>query len=264
MGSKRQDYKSYDELLTNIIKNNNIKTIVEPFCGSGITSAYLYDTFGNTLQYHLNDIDTNLVNFLTDMKNEDYDIYYDRMNEIKKTYNDLPDDNKIRYNYVRTLGNLSNDEYDFFIKRRYCPIHAYRKMPMGEYDFKNKRFNKYSKFIQSENTIITNEDFNKIIEKYKNDDTALLIYDPPYFMSDNTDYCGYNSSEDCDNNIIDNTKLFVDIIKNFKDKNKTFYIINKTALIDYLMGQYKIGEYAKMYSVSHKKTIHNIYSNVNI
>ena len=78
----------------------------------------------------------------------------------------------------------------------------------------------------SNKTIITNEDYLHIIDKYKDNGNAFLYLDPPYLDSYNSGYGTYqNKSHDM-------YIKFLDILKN--GKCKMLFSINDCALTNYL------------------------------
>ena len=65
MGNKRTDIKFFSDYLPYGYKI--INTVVEPFCGSCSVSRYYYKDY-KKIKYHVNDIDTDLINFLNYIK----------------------------------------------------------------------------------------------------------------------------------------------------------------------------------------------------
>ena len=62
--------------------------------------------------------------------------------------------------------------------------------------------------------------------------------------------------------IVDNTKIFIDILKFIETaKCKVMLIINKNGITSYIYRDYIKGEYAKMYSMTLKETQHIIVTN---
>jgi site-specific DNA-adenine methylase len=105
----------------------------------------------------------------------------------------------------------------------------------------------------SNKTIITNEDYLHIIDKYKDNENAFLYLDPPYLDSYNSGYGTYqNKSHDENLKIIDNTEMFIkflDILKN--GKCKILFSINDCALTNYLYKDYIKEAYNHKYQHSH-------------
>ena len=73
------------------------------------------------------------------------------------------------------------------------------------------------------------------MEKYKDDEKAFIYLDPPYLNSFNRNYDQYKTSIDNDNIIIDNLKIYIDIIYYLKNsKHKILFSINNNAITKYL------------------------------
>lgn len=84
----------------------------------------------------------------------------------------------------------------------------------------------------------------------KNNTNAFVFIDPPYLSSDNTSYHGVITT-DKDNRIVDNTVMFIDIMKFMSTaKCKVMLIINKNALNEYIFKDFIVGSYDKIYSLS--------------
>ena len=78
VGSKRLDIKFFKQLFP-----TNIKKSVEPFCGGGAVSLYLYN-INNNIDCFLNDTDTCLINYYLDMKTKAQKIV-DKVNDFTDT-----------------------------------------------------------------------------------------------------------------------------------------------------------------------------------
>ncbi len=237
---------------------DDIETIIEPFCGSCSFSVYGFVKLGvNDKKYILNDIDSNLINFIKDVKKGELKNYIDNCNsEAQKYYDDIK-----LWHIARKKKELKCGYEWFNIKR------LSRGNMLKDFSYKNKE-NKHKEidyhnyklqesFFKSENVSLENEDYLKILEKYKNDESVLLFLDPPYIDSYNALYCGFtdtNHSYD-----IDNTKMYVDIINFIKTcKCKVAMVINENALTRYLFNDYIIDSYEKVYQLTKKKSRHII------
>ncbi len=67
--------------------------------------------------------------------------------------------------------------------------------------------------------MITCKDWKEIMEEYKDNEKAFIYLDPPYLNSFHNNYNQYNFSSDENNIIIDNTKIYIDILKYLENSN---------------------------------------------
>jgi len=254
-GNKRTEFKYIEDL----IDLEKYKTIAEPFCGSSSCSHLLYKK-GFKGDIKLNDNDPNLINFYKKVKKKGSESFQKFVN--KKLKNLTKEQHKeIVEAKDKNLNNwfYYNKCYNF--RKGVYPIRKVGK----EYDF--KKYETYENMIKSDKTTFYNEDFLKFLKDNDNEET-LFIFDPPYLDSFNAYYYSYTALKsehmDEEKNLIDNTKIFIDI-KNFIDNMKGSFImfINKNAIMDYVYKDYFKKEYSKTYQYNKKKVIHGIYSNIN-
>jgi len=110
----------------------------------------------------------------------------------------------------------------------------------------------YDNLANLYNRIIWSDDFKTVLNALKDNESGFVFLDPPYLSSNNNDYYGNISSND--NNINDNTGLFIDIMNFFKTaKCKVMLIINKNAINEYIMNGYIKHSYSKRYGISQRK-----------
>lgn len=248
-GSKRLDHKFY----VNYIDLTNIKTIVEPFCGSSAFSFNMSQS-NNTYEYHLNDNDTNLINFLNEViKRNGIKYYVDKVNKIglpsnNKEYKKNCDDKDIGYYYSHRIYGTRPQMKPIDAKR--CTVNL-------------DKYKKIDEFYLNQKIKLTCDDYKKILEQYKDDENAFVYLDPPYFNSFNGHYTDFNDHKTNDDKMLcDNTIMYIDILNYLKtSKCKIFMIINKNAITDYIYKDYKKGEYDKLYQFVKNKTKHLIITN---
>jgi methylase of polypeptide subunit release factors len=111
---------------------------------------------------------------------------------------------------------------------------------------------KFQEFLNSPNVFISNEDWKECYNKFKDDNTNLIIFDPPYVKSYNNYY-----NEDCrDLDIYDE---LIDIKFN---KAQSYFILEEIEEIKELFKEWnKSAKYKKKYNRSKKGTFHIVYSN---
>ena len=101
------------------------------------------------------------------------------------------------------------------------------------------------------------------MEEYKDNEKAFIYLDPPYLNSFNGNYDQYNTSIDENNKIIDNTKIYLDILDYLEiSKCKILFSINNNALTNYLYKDYVKEDYSSFYSSTQiRKDDKNIKTN---
>lgn len=277
VGNKQSEIKFFDKYLD----NENIKKVYEPFCGSCSVSLYLFSK-NNNIKSFCNDIDNGLINF--------YKQIQDKPIEFINEYNKLiPECGKFEKNEYEKIiqeykKSVENNIYTFNSAVLYFFFNKIYNVRRGLYPI-NKKYNKinidnYKTFFDwLKNTTFSNLDYIEFIKDIENKKDSFIFLDPPYFNSINTEYKSfknYNSvnteykkfkrkSIGVDYFIVDNTKIFTDILDILKKKkNKTLLIINKSCIIEYLYKKYIKEEYIKLYRMTKKKTFHLIVSNYNI
>lgn len=172
LGSKRLDIKYFCDLL---IFDDKIKIIVEPFCGACNVSFHIFKNLdGKKLNYHMNDIDPSLYKFLkyiniNGSKNmvEKYNISLETMN--KENFNKLVTEYKNQYDPIKQfiIKKCSFKTENMYATRGTKPIN------IDKYEINDEFINK---------CVISNNDYKIIFDKYKDDETAFLFLDPPYFQ----------------------------------------------------------------------------------
>jgi len=265
-GNKRQEVEHIYEN----IDIKNMKTIVEPFCGSCALSYYIWTLHKEkNYKYILNDLDSDLIDFLKAIKDNKYKEIQNEVNnkkeEIKQYKDDMIEAKKIYVEYVKTKTFES-----WIFKNKY---HSMKSgiFPLRDFNrFFNDKILDFTTspiydFLTNADIELYNEDANKIIDRYDKENSFIFL-DPPYIASCNNFY-----STDTDENIENIYEmLYLKGLKNFKCKilichenNWLFKIIFK----DYLDGE---KEYKKQYECSlhkgkgKKQTTHIVVKNFKI
>jgi site-specific DNA-adenine methylase len=257
-GNKYREYKDILKVIEPFI--NDKSTIIEPFCGSCCVSFNLFLKYPE-LNYYINDLDNYRIDFFNNMKTEE------GRNELYKIENDIKNLGRDYYNSIveKSKSTKSNPYLSYVIGKR---IHAFRDGLFPDKGFNCRLIsdNWVNFFNKCE---ITCSDYKIIIDKFKDDENAIIYCDPPYLNSNNTSYMKYNENSNVqdENNIliIDNTIIYIDLLDRFKNsKCKIFMSINKNAITEYLFKDFIINEYLKKYDTSvggkckNKKRIENI------
>jgi hypothetical protein len=110
--------------------------------------------------------------------------------------------------------------------------------------------------------IDSNEDFKIKMEEYKNDESAFIFVDPPYFDSDNSYYGDYSTKTGNDNVIKDNTGMYSYLAEYIKIcKCKIMIVVNNNELMTYIFKNYIKSTYNITYQICSKKTTHLVITN---
>lgn len=239
-GNKRNEYKYIEKYIV----DNNIKTIIEPYCGSCSVSYCISKQYPGKFKYILNDIDKDLYYLLTKTKDPlERNILNDTINEdIKKIKN--------KVDYLNLTGFNR-----WFIHRKYYNIRPGlypENKTMKEINFNDIPI---VDFLENENIDILNIDGVDLIEKYKDDESALIIIDPPYIDTCNDFYCnntGLNVYQ----------YFYMNALNSFK--SKIILVLENIWVIDLLFKPYIRETFGKLYQPTKKKTEHIIITNYNI
>lgn len=236
-GNKRQEVEKIHEYLKD--KLEGVDTVVEPFCGSSAMSVYLSMQYPGRFKYVLNDFDENLVALYRLMQDEaKFKAFVAELNEIVQTIVDK----EAYLAIVKQPGVMA-----FFVKNliyRIKPgLYRIGYTPKA-YNFDNLAI---LHFLRTENVEIRHNDGLDVFKKYKDDASCLMLVDPPYLLSDNSNYSdgcrASNVYEYCANTPIETMKartvfvladnwilriMFKNCIKESYDK--TYSMANKTKL----------------------------------
>jgi site-specific DNA-adenine methylase len=269
-GSKQKEYTIYEDYL-----NIEHDILVEPFAGSAITSINHFNKYGNNKKYHINDIDFTLINFYRDIKKNSESVV-NSYNELKNSVVNDPEfitktaKNKAKYKKIideykqkvkeKNKENLSS--YFLFYNKVYAMTYGLYPTKKNKFDDLNlSKYPLFNNFIKKAK--INCKDYMTLFKKYKNNKNALLFLDPPYLSSCNQYYYTYDVKDHNNNKIIiDNTKLFIDILNLLKTaKCKIITIINDNCLTRYIYKDYIKKTYDVVYRRTNKKTKHLIITN---
>lgn len=232
LGNKVDDIKYFKDLIP-----TDVKTVVEPFAGSFAISRILFDP--KKYKIYINDNDSSLFFILKNIS-----LFIKTLYETSKYIRDKNPTQKELKEYVDEL------EVDDAIKTQMMNrfiVRGYVKVNKTDIDY-----TELETFLKDVN--ITNLDFQEVMEKFKNQKTAFLFVDPPYFGSDNSNYESHRIKTNDNNEIIDNTFMYVYLAEFLKKcKCKIMIVINDNAILRYLFKDYIKTTYNKIYQISKKK-----------
>jgi site-specific DNA-adenine methylase len=240
-GNKRTECEEiYKELNNNI---NDITTIVEPFCGSSAISYYISKLHPLKYKYILNDNNKNLIDAYNTFRDDE---------KLKKFIDELNKECKdITKEKYKTIIN-EDDLKGWFIKNKIYSI----RPGLFRLDYKHKDFKflldcPIINFLRTEDITITNICGIETIKKYKDDNTNLIILDPPYLELCNDFY------NDSDVNVYE--YLYYNKILDMKCK--IILILNDSWIIKLLFLELIKKTYCKLYQPNKRKVNHLIISN---
>ena len=229
------------------------RTFVEPFCGSAVVARAMYD-LDPTVRVHINDLEEHRIGF--------YQILAD--DEKRRAWREYEhaviDGGKAAYRAICCEKTLAG----FVIPKRIYSF-TYGVFPAEEKALIRKKApvaDGWVRFLK--HATITCRDWRAVADEYKDDATALIFLDPPYFSSDNSTYRRYTA----DGRFTDSTQIYLDLLDFLRTaKARVFMIINDTALLRHLYGEYASPPYEKAYSNTvgatrqKNKTTHMFVSN---
>jgi hypothetical protein len=246
-GNKRAEV----ERIYNAIKDdlNNIKYIVEPFCGTSALSYYISTKHPKQFTYVLNDNNKFLCELNSILKDDA------KTNDLINKLNELKEKavNKEEYDKIDMNENI----YNWVFKNKYFKIRPglYPLNKKASDDIFNniKKFD-FVNFIKNENIVISNIDGLELYKQYKDNNKSFIFLDPPYLLSCNDFYGSphlgiyeYLSCNDIN-----------------KEKAKILLCLNDNWIIKMLFKNNKKITYDKIYQTTKKIKTHIIITNKNI
>ena len=226
-----------------------IENIIEPFCGTAAISYHIWLKYGDKFNYYLNDNDTILFKLYELMKKE-------TVEEIESKINDIMKKVETKEDWKEALKN--KDVYHYIFFNKYSAMARYGFCSLN---WHNKRVFKITKvtenfinFIKQPYVNISNNNWFDLFDNYKDDKTALFIFDPPYINVENSFYIDptLNIYQYFHDNPIENYKSHIYLVLESNWIIKLLFIKNKILL-----------EYNKKYELTKKQTSHLIIYNKN-
>lgn len=247
-GSKRKEYYLFNDN----IKFEGKTIFVEPFCGSGAMSYNISKDKGlEGNLFILNDINPNLIKLMIVLKSLSFEEFEQNVNEWR-----VKMQTKETYNQLKTEED--NSIWVWFITHKYyCMRSGLFPMKDGvvtrgllnEYKLTQKNKD-YITFIKSPNVIIKNTNWTDIFEEYKNNQQALILFDPPYIQSCNG-YYEMNGST-----IKTNVYEYFFENQDIKYQAGIYFILEKNWIISLLFKGRTHYLYDKKYEATKRKTVH--------
>ena len=245
IGGKSKDLK----YIKSYIDLKNVNIIVEPFCGSCSFSTHISN---DDIKYYFNDNDKRLIDFLSEVKEGKFPEIVEYFNENMKKYIKNGKPSQKWYDLTKRK-DVDTNEYFLMMRLR-------ARGGMLNLHSKNEKVETYEHLTKIfRNAEMNCGDYRAVLEKFKNDASAFVFLDPPYFDSFNKSYIAYNKK---DKYVGDNTAMYIDIVNFLKEARcKVMMIINSNAMTKFLYGNYIKGTYQKRYDISGRITEHLIINN---
>lgn len=250
IGGKIKDIK----FLKEHIDLTGITTICEPFAGS-----FAFSRSFSVPNYIINDIDSNLIQFYQDVQNGNFQKYIDYVNTNKQQYYD---NNKTSSEWYKLRQNKTHTLYNWFLIKCLSIKGSMLNLTLCDKKIEIKNYEPHIDFLKG-NVKLMNKDYKDIFKEQMNNKKCLMFLDPPYLDSYNSSYNKHNGKTiDSNENIIDNTQIFIDILELLKNaKCKIVFIINSNAITKYIYHDFIKCEYDKRYDITGRKTKHLIIMN---
>ena len=243
-GNKRNEVeKIYNQIKNNL---NDVKYIVEPFCGTSALSYYISTLHPNQFTYVLNDNNKDLIDLYELLKNTEKT--NELINDLNKLINPFP--SKELYKKICSQNNITS----YVFKNKIYSIRPGlypQEREIGKDIFNNICKSPIVNFLKNENVILKNDDWFNVYENYKENENALIFLDPPYIDACNGFYKNPKS------NVYE--YLFNNDI-NLENANICLCLEN-IWIIKLLFKNYNSISYDKTYYMSKKNTTHIIVLN---
>ena len=252
-GNKYNEYSNFKDSIT----YDNITTIIEPFCGTASISFKIWLEYGDKFKYYINDKNKDVIQYIEFHKQTNLNEFIEKFNIDKQQYNTQEKFTKLYNEWC-----IDKDVCKYIILRKlsFLNMKLFRKVNDKRNDNRwetksrvNKHQMKFQEFLNSPNVFISNEDWKECYNKFKDENTNLIIFDPPYIKSNNTNY-----NEDC-------RKLDVyEELENIKEANAiSYFILEDIKETKELFKEWNmVIKYSKQYSRSRNKTIHVVYKSI--
>lgn len=167
IGGKLKDLK-YIQPHVNL---DNINRICEPFCGSCSFSLHQKN---NEMRYLLNDIDSDLLSFLREVKNGKFGDFVDFFNKERPQYEK---EGKPTKEWYSMKGRKIKTPSEWFLYRRATRGGSLLDLRLQQ--LKRDDFKHLEEFFGSDNVQLTNDDYLKVFERVKNHKHTFVFLDPP-------------------------------------------------------------------------------------
>lgn len=240
-------FKEYEKQYKSYIPFDGIRTVIEPFGGSGAMSFAIWREHKD-LHFVINDISETTFKL--------YELYRTMApEELKEKIDERCEYLKVEEHWQAEKKKIKDNIFSYIIFNKFYGfrpgMYPKNKPVKWKYEWTKLQLEFYE-FINSPNVMISNKDWFEVFEEHKDDSTALLLFDPPYLESCN----GYYDLERQANKNV--YQFFAENDDN-KFNSKIYFILEPNWIIKLLFKNHNfIFEYAKRYSLSKKITSHSL------
>jgi len=248
-GNKRKE-------LSEIMKYVNINDydyIIEPYGGTCSFSRHVYHLDSNK-KFRISDIDENVTFFCNNFHKYDDIIIKKTIKKVNKLENKQVYNEYIQNKPIANKDNIKEFLTYFLIYRSFYQVRP-GLYPNNDrrpkYINLQKNKEKINEFF--ENVKYHHKDAFHFIDKYKNNERALLFIDPPYLTSSKGLY---------DRRIENNWER----LYNFMDtcQCKFILVVDNNFFMKMSFKKWFKTSYSKTYSNKHTTTVHNIFTNIEL
>jgi site-specific DNA-adenine methylase len=247
-GNKRKEVKS----ICDYIDLTNIKTIVEPFCGTSALSYYIWlNNKDKNYKFILNDNNQFLIELYNIAKDDNKlkDFHKESIKLFNSIFNLPEKERKPEYNKL----DMKKDLLSWFFKSKIYAIRA------GLYPVKEFKIECLDTiinapiidFLRNADITFTNNNGLDVYKLYCNNENTLIFLDPPYMSRENSFYKTPTA------------EIYEYLFNNDIEKNKAYIVLclENSWIIKMLFKGKKNIKYDKYYDQSHVKTEHIVIVN---
>ena len=269
LGNKRTETKHFIERVTSFLDTHpEVKTIVEPFCGSCAFSFDIFQKYGDKYRYIMNDKDAKLIEFFTEIKKNTSKPFFDFVDQ----YWNKPI--LTQELYKELIAKKDEDIFHWFFWHRCYTMYKGRFYPEcrnAQRSFTHEIYEDRDKFVAC--CEFSNKDYAKFLEPYLDSTDTLIFWDPPYFQSCNGYYYDCKEKVTEDGFMKDYTVIWIDILKALQSLTPSLLVSNYTSLLHHILKDFFTMKYGKCYSMNsgtiilkknktRRKTQHVVYDNL--
>ena len=206
-GGKSQLINTFDELLSQELKNGEVYTYIEPFVGGGAMLFHILQKY-DVKKAYINDINKELINCYRCLKANVVEVI-NHLKLLEKDYLESEDRTKYfykvrnRYNEIHLNGHLDYEKCaDFIFLNKTCFNGLYRVNKEGKFNVPHGKYK--NPLICDENNLmlcskllqkveITFGSYEQVLDKAN--EKTFIYFDPPYRpLVENSSFTSYDKS----------------------------------------------------------------------
>jgi len=246
LGNKRTELKYFMNRVTAFLDTHpEVKTIVEPFCGSCAFSFEIFQIYGNKYNYVMNDKDSKLIEFFSEVKKNTSKPFFDFVNQ----YWNKPILTKELY--AELTAKKDEDVFHWYFWQRCYTMYRGKYYPERRdriKSFTHEKFLERDKFVAC--CEFKNLDYATFLEAYLDSTDTLIFWDPPYFQSCNGYYYDCKEKLTAEGFLKDYTTVWIDILSALQSSTPSLLVSNYTSLLHHILKEFFTLKYGKTYSLN--------------